>query len=822
MAISAFQRGLRALSKADPSQAQVLHARLLISLGRSQSEVGGLEAGMPSMHQAQELAAALGDPAVQMHLHLQLGYMWMRAGKLDSAKADFDAAAQLIAYAEPAVACNILLNQGGLALYRLDLIQAGTALTECIRRASLEGLRVEEFKGRHNLGYLEYLRGNLAASIRLMQEAVELNADASLAIAFLDRARVLVDAGLYREADEALRDAGSLFRSDRLWQDVGEVELARAECALLDGEIAAARRLAAGARTRFRRRGNDRWRREAEIVLLQADLAAGRPGSRLAAPALRLAEEFRAEGLPTRARTARLIAAEALLRAGRPEQAREVASEAGPVRPSDPVSARLQTRLVRAKLQSAAGDRRGAKREIRTGLAELARHQARFGSLDLRAAGAVHGRQLAELDVSLALSEQDPAGTLAAIEHGRAVTSRLQPVQAPEDGVAVEWLAELRQITEELRAIESDPSAAGRVISQRKKMADIQQKLRSRAWQSEGSGEAGRPAAFSDIIDGLGRHSAGLVSFVQAQGVLHAVVVDGGRARIRTLGPAGAAEEAARRVRADLDVLAGGRLPAALRDAVTGSLNRSLAGLDELLIVPLEMTQGRLILAPTGVLATLPWNLLPSLRGRPVVVAPSATAWLGASAPSSRSGPGAVSVFAGPALDHAAREVREVGRSWPGASVYTDGEARQQALRSALSSSTVVHIAAHGQHQAENPMFSSIRLADGPVFAYELDRTARAAEHVVLSACELGQATIRPGDEALGLTSVLLHLGSRSVVSGVARVHDQVAAEVMVRYHRMLASGLDSATALAEAASLAGPHPAPFVCFGSAWTSEPA
>jgi len=34
----------------------------------------------------------------------------------------------------------------------------------------------------------------------------------------------------------------------------------------------------------------------------------------------------------------------------------------------------------------------------------------------------------------------------------------------------------------------------------------------------------------------------------------------------------------------------------------------------------------------------------------------------------------------------------------------------------------------------------------------------------------------------LGLTSVLLHLGTRSVIAGVARVDDDVAAEVMVRY----------------------------------------
>ena len=180
----------------------------------------------------------------------------------------------------------------------------------------------EAAKAQHNLGYLEYLAGNLALALQIMDEVMHRATDASAAVILLDRSRVLIEAGLHREADAALRQAGELFRADRLFKDLGEVELARAECALLDEETAAARRLAGSARTRFRRRANDRWRRDAELLLLQADLAAGRPGLRLAPVAFRLAEEYRRESLTTQARTAQLIAAEALLQAGRPERSR--------------------------------------------------------------------------------------------------------------------------------------------------------------------------------------------------------------------------------------------------------------------------------------------------------------------------------------------------------------------------------------------------------------------------------------------------------------------------------------------------------------------
>ena len=56
-------------------------------------------------------------------------------------------------------------------------------------------------------------------------------------------------------------------------------------------------------------------------------------------------------------------------------------------------------------------------------------------------------------------------------------------------------------------------------------------------------------------------------------------------------------------------------------------------------------------------------------------------------------------------------------------------------------------------------MFSSVRLHAGPVFAYEFDRTGSPPGQVILSACDLGAVTPREGGEALGLTSVLLHLG---------------------------------------------------------------
>jgi len=65
---------------------------------------------------------------------------------------------------------------------------------------------------------------------------------------------------------------------------------------------------------------------------------------------------------------------------------------------------------------------------------------------------------------------------------------------------------------------------------------------------------------------------------------------------------------------------------------------------------------------------------------------------------------------------------------------------------------------------------------------------------------------------------VLLHLGSRSVLAAVARVRDDVAAQVMAQVHASMSAGTHSAQALADAlAEGAGDQVAPFMTFGSTW-----
>jgi hypothetical protein len=317
----------------------------------------------------------------------------------------------------------------------------------------------------------------------------------------------------------------------------------------------------------------------------------------------------------------------------------------------------------------------------------------------------------------------------------------------------------------------------------------------------------------ADISATARRVGVSLVAYFVSAAQLGAVVVGHGSPRLHLLGPFVDVQTLLRRVRADLDVLALDRVPDPLRGAALGSLQGGLRRLDAALLEPLDTAGRSLVVVTAGELDTVPWNALPSRRGAPTVATATASAWARV-AEIARVRRPSVSALVGPRLARAGEEAERVAFAWRDQDARRDDNADRDSLVSAIAQSDLVHVAAHGVHQADSPLFSSVQMADGAVFAHELDPDQVRASHLVLSACEVGRSTLRPGDEALGLTSVLLRLGVRSVVASVARVNDAAAAEIMAAYHRELALATGSAEALASAlARQDNDTPVPFVCF---------
>ena len=208
------------------------------------------------------------------------------------------------------------------------------------------------------------------------------------------------------------------------------------------------------------------------------------------------------------------------------------------------------------------------------------------------------------------------------------------------------------------------------------------------------------------------------------------------------------------------------------------------------------------------------------MRGRDLAVTPSASVWLHTVRQPARRCAGLVAA-AGPQLPGARDEAVAVAHDASAARLLLDGDATTLAVLAALEGAQVAHVAAHGTVRADNPMFSSLLLADGPLTIYDIETLTSPPETVVLSACDAGRSSVRPGDEVMGLAAAFLGLGSTTLVATVLPIPDGAAVGLMRQMHRLIRSGVPVAEALRQAqqqCSEDGPEAfaaaAAFVCFG--------
>ncbi|MGW3342132.1 CHAT domain-containing protein [Nonomuraea rubra] len=490
-------------------------------------------------------------------------------------------------------------------------------------------------------------------------------------------------------------------------------------------------------------------------------------------------------------------------------------SRAGGRPRGEPLDVRLMRRLAEAELAGAQGRRGQALRKVREGLALIDSHRGRLGSLDMLTGVAALGADLAAHGLRAALAGGSPRQVFAWSERCRAQAFRFRPTRAPEDERTAEALAELRQLAQQMHA---DEAAGHRRPALRRRCLELEQVIRERGWQLPGVGERLAPAPVAAVQEALADDGFAMVSLLNVGGGLLALVLVDGRCHLHRLSAYEPVAEAARRLAGDLNAQAGRNLRPALRAVIEASVERQLGVLAAALGAPLRQALSGargIVLIPTMGLSAVPWGLLPGLRGRPLAVAPSALVWLAArraAEPFVRDGSSSVLV-AGPDLEHAEREIQRLGAVHPKARMLRGEQATVSATLSALDGASFAHFAAHGHHERENVLFSRLDLADGPLMAHDLQRLDRTPGHVVLSACDVGQAVVRAGDELLGFTAALLYLGTSTVISSLTRVPDAVAERVMTAYHQGVALGASPADALAAAGE--GEPACTFVCFGA-------
>jgi hypothetical protein len=434
----------------------------------------------------------------------------------------------------------------------------------------------------------------------------------------------------------------------------------------------------------------------------------------------------------------------------------------------------------------------------------------------LQTGTAALGVQLSAYGLALSLADSRPRDVFTWSELSRAQSLRIAPVQPPADPALAAAVAELRKLEFDRRDAvlagqPADPTFDARI-------AALKRKVRQGAWPAQGDGSVAKIATLAEVSATLGEQDQAMLCLFQDGQSLRGLLIAGNTHRVLPLADAATTYEAERRLRADITVLTGRMLPSRMEKALMQSIGAHAERLADALLGPevIGLVGDReLVVVPSGVLAAIPWQLLPPLRGRPVTVAPSATSWLAARRAGTRqtSQHGSPVIIAGPLLRNAGSEAAAVASQYPDSLVMTGAAATVSAALPALEGAAMAHLAVHGKHEPDNALFSKLELADGPLMAYDLLRLNAPPKHVVLSACELGRVSTRPGDEPLGMVTTLLHLGSTTVIAAVAPVLDGSAVELMTSYHRHVRAGLRPSQALA-AATVSNPL-AVFNCYGA-------
>ena len=173
---------------------------------------------------------------------------------------------------------------------------------------------------------------------------------------------------------------------------------------------------------------------------------------------------------------------------------------------------------------------------------------------------------------------------------------------------------------------------------------------------------------------------------------------------------------------------------------------------------------------------------------------------------------------AGPGLDFADIEVTHLAGGYVDPLVLVGEDATVAACAGLLSRAELVHIACHGSFRKDNPMFSSLQVADGPLNIYDLEGLQRLPVVVVLSSCSVANAKVVQGGSLLGLANAFTTLGAASVIAPLTPISDAASVTVMDRLHRELIAGADPAAALAAATmahDVADPTAAAFIALGA-------
>jgi tetratricopeptide (TPR) repeat protein len=790
--VGAGVRELRAaLRLARRTGSQDREADVLAALGVALVLAGRTAKGFAAFDRAVHLANGVLAGTV---LHRRGGVLW-HLGRYAAALDDYRRAVSVLQRSgDPVWTARALLGRGMVYLATGSPARADADFVSAGRLYAETSQELEAIKTVLNRAEAAFRSGDLPTALSFQREAAARFRPLNVPTPFLsqDRCDVLLAAGLVTdalaEADTAVHD---IERAHGWSTKRAELLLVAANCALAAAQPRGALDRAQSAHRLFRSQQNEWGQAHARLALVQARYALEAITGRL----LRAADEAagRLEELgSSEATQAHLLAGRVALDLGRRAEADDHLSAAAQSRRRGPAMARATGWLAEALRAEAADDPRRMLAACRRGLEVLDDHRLTLGASELRAQATARGGELAMLAQRHAVRARRPRMLLSWTERWRATALAVPVVRPSSDAELNAGLAALREVTSRLEDARREGKPTGPLQREQLRLEGV---VRARSLQAPGMAGTGRAVIdLGALLDQLG--AAQLVEIVDVDGTLHVLVCGVGRVRQFTAGRTEDAVRAADFAPFALRRLARGRAGDDA-DSARAILNAVGPELQDAILGPAagHLGDAPIVVVPPGKLHAVPWALLPGLGSRVFSVAPSAQAWMRARAarpPRSRR----VTLARGPGLVTDGAEVPLLAEMYPDATVLSGDQATAGRVLSAIDGAWLAHIAAHGRFRADSPLFSSLRMRDGPLTVYDFEQLRRAPYRLVLSSCDSGVLAPAGADELLGLVSSLLPLGTAGIVAGVVPLNDDALVPLMVSLHRHLLAGQSLAEAM--------------------------
>ncbi len=127
---------------------------------------------------------------------------------------------------------------------------------------------------------------------------------------------------------------------------------------------------------------------------------------------------------------------------------------------------------------------------------------------------------------------------------------------------------------------------------------------------------------------------------------------------------------------------------------------------------------------------------------------------------------------------------------------YLNEESTRNRFQEEAPKCRLIHMAAHGDFKAGNPLFSGLYLNDGLLTTLDIFNMRLPASLVTLSACQTGRSLVGGGDELFGLTRAFLTAGTESLILTLWPVEDRSTTHLMNKFYDGLLNGKTKIAAL--------------------------